>query len=197
MNFKTGFAWLAIIAGLIAGGCGRGGSSARDAELDRDLRSSGNLNSAGNMAANRDTSIENNFWVEAAAGGLAEVELGKLTTDHAGSAEVKDFGQMMVADHTAANNELKPIAQQKDIALPTSLDPAHQTIHDRLAGMSGDAFDREFLEVMVDDHQKAVELFQKQEQSASDPDARSFASKTLPVIERHLQAAKSIRASLK
>ena len=197
MNFKTGFAGLAIMAGLIAGGCGRGGSSARDSNSDRDLRSSGNLNSAGNMAANRDTSIENNFWVEAAAGGLAEVELGKLAADHAQSAEVKRFGQMMVQDHTAANNELKPIAEKKDIALPTSLDPMHRTVHDRLAGMSGGPFDREFMDVMVDDHQKTAELFRKQAESAPDPDARSFAAKTLRVIERHLQEAKSIQAGLK
>lgn len=175
----------------------RGNTGSMTAGQNPDLQQSGNLNGSGNMAANRSTSIEGNFWTSAAAGGLAEVEIGKLAADHAESADVKNFGQMMVRDHSAANEELKSIAGQKNVPLPTSLDPMHQTIRDRLDGMKGAAFDREFTDVMVDDHQKAIELFQTAANSAPDPQAKAFAAKTLPVLEKHLAAAKDIRAKLK
>jgi len=210
LSFRV--AVFALSAAILAAGCSNqsgwgnsprsansatGESSTFNANSNTDLRASGNLNGSGNMSANQDTSIAGNFWQEAAASGLAEVELGKLATTNAQSPDVKQFGQMMVQDHTAANDELKPIAQRKNIPLPNSLDSMHKTINDRLAGMSGPDFDREFIDVMTGDHQKAVQLFQATANSDTDPDAKSFASKTLPVLEKHLQQAKSIQAKLK
>src|ERR1700759_4825875 len=77
------------------------------------------------------------FAVAAAAGGLAEVELGQLAQQKANDSQVKDFGTMMVADHSKANAELKTLAGSKGIALPATLDNGEKQIKDKLARKSG------------------------------------------------------------
>ena len=98
------------------------------------------------------------FVKNAAKGGLAEVELGQLAADHGASDEVKKFGQRMVTDHGKANDELKSLAQQKNITLPTELDGKHKATHDRLSKLSGAQFDRAYMQDMLQDHRKDVNI---------------------------------------
>jgi len=131
------------------------------------------------------------FIHEAAVGGMAEVELGKLAQQNGSSAEVKSFGQRMVDDHSKANDELKTLAQSKNVTLPTELDAKHKALHDRLAKLQGAQFDRAYMQAMVQDHKKDVSEFRRESTSAKDPDVKSFASKTLPTLEEHLKLAES------
>jgi putative membrane protein len=139
---------------------------------------------------------EESFWTIAADGGMAEVEMGKLASQKAQNAEVKKFAQMMVAEHTKANNELKSVAAKQKIALPTEIGPRHRSTIDELNRLNGSDFDREYVQAMVDDHEADVQLFEDQAEDDSDQQAKAFAAKTLPVLKKHLDAIKAIQAKM-
>jgi len=138
------------------------------------------------------SSADQTFVKKAAEGGMAEVELGNLAKDKASSSEVKQFAQRMVDDHTKANEQLKSIASEKGVTLPTSLDAKDEATKDRLSKLSGDQFDRAYMNDMVKDHTKDVSEFKKESTAAKDPDIKSFASQTLPTLEDHLKEARQI-----
>lgn len=136
------------------------------------------------------------FMKEAATGGMAEVELGKLARQNAQSEDVKQFGARMVQDHGAAGNELATLAANKDVKLPDRLDPKHAQLRDKLARLRGGEFDRAYMREMTKDHDKDLKAFRRQAQSASDPDLKQFAAKTAGVIEQHDKMAHDISQSL-
>ena len=142
------------------------------------------------------SAADRSFVMEAAMGGLAEVDFGQLATQKAASADVKQFGQRMVDDHGKANDELKSLATQKNVTLPASLDAKHKATHDRLDKLSGDAFDRAYMREMVADHNQDVAAFAKHAKSAADPDLKAWAGKTLPTLQEHQKMAKEISAKL-
>ena len=132
------------------------------------------------------------FATEAAHGGLAEVQLGQLALQKASSPKVKEFAQRMVTDHGKANDELKTLAQSKNITLPAGVDAKAKATHDRLAKLSGPAFERAYMQDMVAGHRKAVAAFKKESTSGKDPEVKAWATKTLPTIEEHLKMAQDI-----
>jgi putative membrane protein len=137
-----------------------------------------------------------NFMKEAAIGGMAEVEIGKLAQQNARSDEVKQFGSRMERDHGAANNELTTLAGNKGITLPRQLDAKHAQLRDKLARLRGAEFDRAYMRAMTKDHDKDLKAFRRQAQSAADPDLRQFAAKTAGVVEQHDKMAHDISQSL-
>jgi putative membrane protein len=147
-------------------------------------------------SANRMT-IDNTFATNAAEGGMAEVQLGNLAKDHASSPDVKSFGQTMVDDHTKANDELKSIAAKKNITLPASLNAKDQATYDRLSKLNGAAFDKAYMRDMVSDHRTDVKEFQNEADHGADPDLKSFAGKTLPTLQHHLQLAEGTEEKVK
>ncbi len=134
------------------------------------------------------------FLKKAAQGGMGEVMLGKLATVKASSNDVKMFGQHMVTDHTNANSELMAIAKQKKISLPKSPDPDSKSAQTRLKKVTGTAFDKVYIDHMVNDHVKDVADFQKEADQGQDPDVKAFAAKTLPTLKQHLQMAKNVQS---
>ncbi|HVE49754.1 MAG TPA: DUF4142 domain-containing protein [Casimicrobiaceae bacterium] len=137
------------------------------------------------------------FMENAARSGMAEIELSRLAADKAQSQQVKDFAKRMIDDHSKAASELRSVASTKNVTLPTDMDGSHQRKRDKLAKMSGNAFDREYMDDMVDDHQKVVRDFRSAAKSAKDPDVKGFAAKTLPALEQHLQMAKAAEDAVK
>lgn len=142
-------------------------------------------------------SADSAFAIKAAQANLAEVELGKLAEQKATNDEVKEFAKRMVEDHSKALDELKEIASDKNLTLPTSLDEDHKKLHDRLSKLSGAQFDREYINAMVDGHRKVASDFRKQSQSGSDAELKAYAAKTLPVVEAHLKHAEMIKTNLR
>jgi putative membrane protein len=136
-------------------------------------------------------STDHEFVMEAARGGMAEVELGQLASQKAQSEQVKQFAQRMVTDHGKANDELKSIAQQKSITIPSTLDAKHKAKMDKFSKMSGAEFDRAYMQDMLQDHRKDVNDFRKESQSGKDPEVKAWAAKTLPTLEEHLRLAQS------
>jgi putative membrane protein len=140
---------------------------------------------AGETNRMQNMSNDRTFVMNAAIGGMAEVEMGKLAAEKATDPRVKQFGQKMVDDHSKANDDLKTVATQQKIDVPVSLDSKHQATIDRLSKLSGTAFDRAYVKEMVKDHDEDVKEFHKQSQNGQDSAVRDFASKTLPTLQEH------------
>ena len=132
------------------------------------------------------------FMRKAALGGIEEVELGQMMSQKAKSDAVKQFAQMMVQDHTKANDQLKALAQQKGVTLPTEMDAKGKELKAKLEKLSGDELDKAYMSSMVKDHTKDVNEFKQQSTSAQDSDLKEFASQTLPTLQQHLQKAKEV-----
>jgi putative membrane protein len=140
---------------------------------------------------------DDDFVKEASSGGMMEVELGKYAEQNALSQRVKNFGAMMVRDHTKANEELKSLATSKNLDLQGSMDDTHFEKVSDLQKKRGADFDKEYMKSMVDDHQEDIDEFKKQAENGSDPELKAFAAKTLPVLQAHLDSAKNIQKALK
>src|SRR6185369_2414150 len=110
--------------------------------------------------------------------------------------DVKAFGQRMVDDHSRAGNELKSLAAQKNVTLPTALDQQHQADVDKLSKLSGAAFDREYMSMMVKDHVEDVAEFEREAATGSDSDVKAWAGRTVPTLRQHLQMAQDAAAKV-
>ena len=135
--------------------------------------------------------------MKAAQGGMAEVSLGSLAAQQGSSADVKAFGNRMVNDHGKANDELKSLATNKGLSLPTELDAEHKATQDELSKKTAKAFDKAYIDDMVKDHEKDVAEFQKESTAAQDPDLKAWVSKTLPTLQDHLKMAKETKGKVK
>lgn len=132
----------------------------------------------------------------AAAGGLAEVELGKMAGEKAKADAVKEFADMMVRDHTDANTKLKDLADAAKIPLPTELDPDHQLVRDRLNKLTDEAFDAGYIKAQIVDHQKTAQLLAWELSFGEDAEMQRLAAAILPVVLDHLRRAQEINAML-
>lgn len=136
------------------------------------------------------------FAVKAAEGGLLEVELAQLALTKGSSARVKEFAQSMINDHGKANEELKSLAQSKNITLPTTMSEDSQDDYNKLAEKTGKDFDKAYSKFMVKDHKEDLNMFKKAAEKAEDPDLRSWASSKVPVLEHHLSMAESMEDNI-
>lgn len=139
---------------------------------------------------------DNNFLVEAASGGMMEVELGNIAAANAASAQVKKFASMMVEDHSKANKELTELARLKNIAVPNAPGEKHQEHINELKSKKGKDFDKAYMDLMVDDHYEDVSKFEDASKNAKDEDIKAFATKTLQVLKHHQEEAKKIKEKL-
>lgn len=137
------------------------------------------------------------FAVTAANGGMAEVELGTLAQQKAANQKVKDFGGMMVSDHSKANDEMKALAKSKGITLPDSIDSKEQKVKNDLSAKTGADFDKAYVNNMIDDHKEDIKEFEDAAKNLKDQDLKAFAVKTLPILKMHLDAIQKIHDSMK
>jgi putative membrane protein len=136
------------------------------------------------------------FMKKAAHSGMVEVELAKMAQEKASSGEVKEYARKLESDHSKANEELKTIARDASVTLPSSAARKYRRSEKRLAKLSGPEFDREYIGHMVRDHRMAVAEFKRHANSGQDQDLRQFASKAIPTLEEHLKLAEQIQASI-
>jgi putative membrane protein len=148
-------------------------------------------------AANSGIESDVEFAVEAANGGMLEVKLGELAHTNGSTQSVKDFGKMMITDHTKAGDELKALAQRKNITLPSALSNKSQHEYDKLAKKTGHEFDKEYIDLMVEDHKGDINEFEEEASEGKDPDIKNWAASALPVLRHHLDAAKSTNDAVK
>ena len=125
------------------------------------------------------------FLRKAVAGGLAEVQLGQLAVQKAESPEVKAFGQKMVTDHNALNEDLRPVADSLGVMLPKKINKEDQAEYDKLNGLSGSDFDTEYLTFMVKDHHQDLREFREEIANTSEPLLKDAVTKGAAVIREH------------
>jgi putative membrane protein len=129
------------------------------------------------------------FLRKAMEGGLAEIQLGKLAAEKASAEDVKAFGQKMVDDHTQLNNSLAPLAKSRGVAEVKAMNKLDQGEYDKLNGLSGDDFDKEYLTYMMKDHHADLREFRTASAATSDPDLKEAIDKATPVIRDHMLMA--------
>jgi len=134
------------------------------------------------------------FLEAAAQTDMVEAHLGNLAQDSASSQAVKDYGRMLVADHTQDYQKLKNLAQQAGLKLPTAIDAEHnKSLINPLHRLKGKMFDHTYIQDMIAGHTAAIALYKKEAQAATNPAVRSYAQDTLPTLQKHLEAAKAIQ----
>jgi putative membrane protein len=136
------------------------------------------------------------FSHEAALGGMAEVNAGKLAARKGQSAAVKEFANRMVSDHTAAGERLTAVNKSNKVQAPPDLDKDHKVTLDQLGKADGKAFDVAYIRAQIVDHQKTAQLYEWIIDNGQDPRLVSYAMETLPSVLRHLEMAKSLQAQL-
>lgn len=135
------------------------------------------------------TPADRTFVTKAAQGGLMEVAAGKLAAQRGLDPAVKEFGQKMVSDHTAANEKLKALAASKQMVLPDSMSKDEDAALGKLETLTGTDFDKTYSQMMVKDHTEDISEFEKEVKRGQDADVKSFAQTTLPTLRHHLMLA--------
>ena len=152
----------------------------------------GGTSTLSSVPLTKDDSI---FIMEAAIGGLMEVEAGNIAQQNAAHPRVKNFGAMMVADHSKANDELKSLASSRGMILPSALPPDLQQHMEAMKKMKGKGFDNHYISMMTEDHQQDISKFEKQSTSGGDAQLKSWAASTLPVLMKHRDSIQAIKGS--
>ena len=142
----------------------------------------------------------NDFVDNAAAGGIAEVETSKLAVEKSSSADIKSFANMMITDHTKANDELAALAKKHDIEVPDSTTLVKQA-KEKILDLRDESFDAAYANNQVKAHEDTIELFKKEANTVTDDkvkgatELKGFAQKMLPALEKHLDMAKKLQAA--
>lgn len=140
-----------------------------------------------------DEGDETEFVSKAASSNLFEIESGKLAVAKGVRTEVKNYGTMMIDNHTTATVELKTVAEQNGIAVPTNMNDEHRAMYNDLNARSGTDFDRAYAQMMVDSHQRTVNLFEEAADDLDDPEIKKFAQDKIPVLKMHLDHATTLK----
>lgn len=187
---KKIFNSLVLVAALCFASCGNNDNAETDSKEMAEEQ---------NEAKHDDTNLEKDseFAVNAADAGMLEVELGKLAATNASNAQVKAFAQGMVTDHSQANEELKSLAAGKNITLPATLSEDKQKTVNDMAAKKGADFDKAYADMMVSDHEKVVDMFQKEADNGKDMDVKGWAAGKVPTLQHHLEMAKTTRDAVK
>lgn len=129
---------------------------------------------------------------------MVEANLGQLAQNNASAQDVKDYGQMLVTDHTNDFNQLATAAQQAGLNRPNAIDETHnKSMIGPYQKLNGAAFDRKFAHDMVAGHTAALATYKKEAENAQNPAIKSYAEAAVPVLEKHLDQAKTLGKSAK
>jgi putative membrane protein len=133
------------------------------------------------------------FLVRVADAGMTEVRITSITMKKAAHQPVKDFATMLNKEHSDLNDQVKDLADQKNVVLPQNISEEKQKEIDMLDNSEGKEHDKTFINMMISKHQSSIEMFEKAVQEVADYDIKTFAEKTLPTLKSHLEAAKSLQ----
>jgi putative membrane protein len=149
-------------------------------------------NGSNAASGSKASAADKHFVKGALEGGNAEVQLGQLAQQKSNSDDIKQFGQKMVEDHTKLGDQMKQVAQQLGVMPPSGLSPKDQALDNKLQGLSGESFDKAYVQAMVRDHKKDLWEFKHAAATATDPSVKSAASQGEQVISEHLKMIEQI-----
>jgi putative membrane protein len=210
----SGLMTIACAAAMTAGCTGDVRDESRTTTGTEQLETGDRVGTTGTAGVSGDA---REFVEKAATGSMAEVQLSQLATDRAQSPEVKQFAQMMVADHTKANEELKQAVSPYNMTVPADIDEKHREQMEELRNLRGAEFDREYISAMIDGHQEMQGLLEdRADTGRNDPQSHAqtnpagttgteesanaalnqWALKTKPSVDQHLETARQIQEKL-
>jgi putative membrane protein len=159
-------------------------------QYDRDERGHTRQQGRTGVAATRESDAS--FLKEAAMVNMTEVELAQIALEASESDEVRRYAQRMVTDHRRNQEKLKSLARDLNVELPGQLDQHHRQMVDRHVSLSGEEFDRAYIDMMARDHQKVVSKFERQAKEATNEQVQEYASDTLPTLRSHMRDAQQL-----
>ncbi len=177
-----------FVATLLASALAAGGASAQQAGSE----GMGTKAPSGQQMQQQTQMSTEEFFKEAASGGMFEVAAGKLAQDAAEDPQVREFGQRMVTEHGKSSDELAELAKKIDMSMPSDMESKHKQTLDSLKEQKGAAFDRTYMREMVSDHRNDIAIFQSYAQNGDNAELKQFAQTTLPMLQEHLQMALEI-----
>lgn len=148
-------------------------------------------------ATESDPSTAIGFLTQATVEGVLELNASRLAETRAASPAVRTFARHMVESHTAVNEQVVRLGAARGVPMPPMPTPEQRTVMDRLAGLSGEAFDREYARIAgVAAHERSVALYRAAARTQRDTELRTFAQRTLPSLEQHLDAARQLEQTI-
>jgi putative membrane protein len=142
------------------------------------------------------TPAEQDFMIKAAQANLAEIDMARIAMQKSQNPDVKDFANMIQKDHTEALEDLAGLMKDKGMSQPNILSPDAKADIEKMTALSGAEMDREFINAMVADHQKAIAMFREKANIAQSPDVKNYAEDQLPTLEMHLEKAQKLQSKL-
>lgn len=139
---------------------------------------------------------DKNFAVDATYSNLAETRMGQLAMDKGANLSVREFGEMMVTEHTEAQDQLALIAESLDIALPDTLAIEQRVLYEQLSLLEDEAFDSAYISSQITAHREAQQIFQRQIDQGLNSQLHAYASNTLLKINLHLENALDLESEL-
>jgi putative membrane protein len=192
------------LMGSLAILCFSCGGSSSDSTTQAKDSNNAKMDSAGSGTTSATPTIppsvskgDQDFAVNTANAGMTEIQAGQMAQQKGMAQDVKDYGAMMVKDHTAAADKLKMIAASKNLTLPATLSSDKQKDLDDLTQKQGKDFDKAYIDMMISDHKKVISAFEDESKNGSDADIRGFADSTLHVLRHHLDEAEKCHKMMK
>ena len=193
---------LAAVIAVACGGRDENSTTADNPNANATVGTGGDVRADDASRESEAASRDVQGWVrDIVRANTAEIELGKLATERAANAQVKQYAQMMVRDHTMGGDELKQAIAGK-IEVTEEVDDKHRDLAERLRGLQGAEFDREYINAMVEDHEHVKDMLEGRanEKANNEPvenAVNQWAAKTLPKVEQHLAEAEQLRDRLR
>ena len=188
------FKWAALLLFALPACHSGSGSTATDTAAS--ANSAVNKPDSSKMTAAPLSADDQAFMTDVAEAGMTEIQASQAAQSISRNQRVKDFASMMVSDHTKWGDNLKKLAQARNVTLPATPTPAQQAAVASLQKKSGTTFDKDYMRMMVHDHEGAVHLFEKGQKSVKDTALMTFVDNTLPGIRMHLDSARAIDKAL-
>jgi putative membrane protein len=133
------------------------------------------------------------FLATAAQSDQNEIKLSELAEDKASSPAVKNFAKKMVTEHKKMSASMMPFAEQTGLTPPSGPDADHQKEYDKLNGLSGSDFDKEYIDQMVTDHSKALDAFTTESKDTKDAKLRAAVVKGKTMVAAHKNMAYDLK----
>ena len=176
------------ISGFLACHSGESNTGGADSASDSPHKNDSSNVSGPTSASKGDA----DFMSGVADAGMTEIQASQAAGQLSQNQRVKDFAAMMIRDHGTWGDQLKSIAQSRNVSLPAAISDEHQKAVSELQKKSGAAFDRAYMHMMVRDHEGALKDFQTEQGTAQDSALLKFVNNTIPGIQMHLDSAKAI-----
>jgi putative membrane protein len=145
----------------------------------------------------QDLPLDREFLIKTITCNHAEIRASELATSRASNAKVKEFANKLIKEHKDVSERLTELAKNFKLAILAGTEKETKDMLDRLGNLSDAGFDKEYMKTMVNEHEKAVQMFEAQAKKGTDASLREFATTTLPTLRAHLTEAKKISTELK